>query len=466
MAQFIAVIDIGKTNAKVAIVDSSIWSEVAVRTTPNNVLRTGPYPHFDIDGLWQFILSSIKQLNNAFPIAAISISTHGACGVLLDDNGELALPVLDYEYEGPNDLATLYDAARPPFSQTGSPRLSMGLNLGAQLFWQMHTFPDLAKQVAHILTYAQYWAYKLTGNMATEVTSLGCHTDLWNPWESRFSSLVSEQGWLKLMAPVHKAEDKLGTVTASVAALTGLSPSTPVTCGIHDSNASLYPYLNAREAPFSVVSSGTWVIAMAIGGAPIAPDPTRDTLVNVNAYGDPVPSSRFMGGREYNVLTQGQDNDFSKTDITSVLQNELYLLPAIENRSGPFKGSIHQWIGDEPDGGERFIAVSFYLAMMTSTCLELIGARGPTIVEGPFSGNKPYLGMLSAATGRTVVASQKSGTGTSIGAAMLANLSNINVSNQQTDTDKVIDSSPRNELTSYAKNWTRLAMSQFTHLTS
>ena len=28
--------------------------------------------------------------------------------------------------------------------------------------------------------YPQYWAYRLTGVLANEVTSLGCHTDLWN----------------------------------------------------------------------------------------------------------------------------------------------------------------------------------------------------------------------------------------------------------------------------------------------
>nr|WP_199178698.1 hypothetical protein [Acidimangrovimonas sediminis] len=83
-------------------------------------------------------------------------------------------------------------------------------------------------------------------------------------------------------------------------------PGTPVNCGIHDSNASLLPYLKGHEAPFAVVSTGTWVIAMAIGGRMSRNignlDEARDTLVNVNALGAPVPSARFMGGREYEAL--------------------------------------------------------------------------------------------------------------------------------------------------------------------
>jgi len=55
---------------------------------------------------------------------------------LIAQNGTLAAPILDYEHTGPDDMADAYDALRPPFSETGSPRLSMGLNLGAQLHWQ------------------------------------------------------------------------------------------------------------------------------------------------------------------------------------------------------------------------------------------------------------------------------------------------------------------------------------------
>ncbi len=77
-------------------------------------------------------------------------------------------------------------------------------------------------------------------------------------------------GWSPLFPPMAKASDRLGTLLPEIAARTGLPATTPVHVGIHDSNASLLPHLLARDAPFSVLSTGTWVIALAIGAQPDA----------------------------------------------------------------------------------------------------------------------------------------------------------------------------------------------------
>lgn len=415
----IAVIDIGKTNAKVALVERESLTEIAVARRPNAVVKGSPYPHYDIAGLWDFILDGLKRLQAEFGIDAISITTHGASAVLLDAEGKLATPALDYEFDGPDSLAAEYDAVRPPFAETGSPRLPLGLNLGAQLFWLFRAFPGLQERTRTILTYPQYWAFRLSGVAVNEVTSLGCHTDLWMPQAGRYSALVEREGWTALMAPVARAADRLGPVLPEIAAATGLGPDTPVVCGIHDSNASLYAHLVAREAPFSVVSTGTWVISMAVGGAKIMLDPARDTLVNVNAHGDPVPSARFMGGREFERLIGDGSKTCTRADVDAVLARGTMLLPAVENQSGPFQGRKAEWTVEEATltPAERFVAVSFYLALMTAMGLEIGGAQGPVLVEGPFAENAAYLDMLAAATGRPVEA--VAGTGTSLGAALL-----------------------------------------------
>ena len=415
----IAVIDIGKTNAKVALVDRENLREIAVTKRPNAVLQGPPYPHYDVEGLWQFILDGLKRFQAEFGVDAISITTHGASAVLLDADGQLAAPALDYEFDGPDTLAADYDAIRPPFAETGSARLPLGLNLGAQLFWQFRTFPDLKAKTQVILTYPQYWAFRLSGVAVNEVTSLGCHTDLWMPEEGKYSSLVEREGWTDLMAPVARAADRLGPILPEIAGKTGLAADTPVICGIHDSNASLYAHLAVRDAPFAVVSTGTWVISMAVGGAKVALDPARDTLVNVNAYGDPVPSARFMGGREFERLIGDGQVDFAPADLDSVLARGAILLPAVENQSGPFQGRKAAWTVEEArlSPAERYVTVSFYLALMTATGLDIVGAEGPVLVEGPFAANRAYLDMLAATTGRPVEA--VAGTGTSIGAALL-----------------------------------------------
>ncbi len=412
----IAVLDIGKTNAKLALVEAPSMREIAVVTRPNTVRPGPPYPHFDLEGHWAFFLHHLAAFQAAHGVDAISVTTHGASIVLLDEAGALAAPMLDYEHPGPDTCAKTYDALRPDFTATGSARLPMGLNVGAQLHWLLQD-PGLAARTAHILTYPGYWGWRLTGVMSCDVTSLGCHTDLWEPATARFSPLVETLGLTAKMAPPRKPAEVLGTISPEVAKATGLPATTPVSVGIHDSNASLYPYILGREAPFAVVSTGTWVVAMAIGGAPVALDPARDGLVNVNALGQPVPSARFMGGREFELLREGCTPP-APTDRAAVLQG-IMLLPSVEPGSGPFPGHQMRWIAPPATGGQRMLAVSWYLALMTQTCLGLIGARGPVIVEGPFARNPDYLDMLAALCPFGVEIAT-SATGTSTGAALLA----------------------------------------------
>ena len=75
---------------------------------------------------------------------------------------------------------------------------------------------------------------------------------------------------MQVAASIFKAYDVRGvvpdTITPEVAQATGLDPATPVICGLHDSNASLLPHLLARRPPFTVLSTGTWVIVFAVGG--------------------------------------------------------------------------------------------------------------------------------------------------------------------------------------------------------
>lgn len=415
----IAVIDIGKTNAKLALVDLSDLSEIAVVTRPNTVRPGPPWPHFDVDGHWDFLLDALTRFHADHGIDAISVTTHGASAALLATDGSLAAPILDYEHTGPDDLAAEYDAIRPDFGETGSPRLGMGLNIGAQLHWQFDMDPKLKDRTATIVTYPQYWGYRLTGVAASDVTSLGCHTDLWVPTEARFSSLVDRLGIGDKIARARPSGDVLGVVLPEIAARTGLNPATPVYCGIHDSNASLLPHLMGYEVPFSVVSTGTWVVVMSVGGRPVTLDPGLDTLINVNALGEPVPSARFMGGREHDLIMGGPYSDPTEADIDAVLDNGVQLLPAVVPETGPFKGQAARWHPLEPEGGRRAAALAFYLALVTARCLSLIGHSGPVILEGPFARNRCYRTMLASATGSEVHA-MKGATGTSQGAALLA----------------------------------------------
>ncbi|MBP2448532.1 FGGY-family carbohydrate kinase [Rhizobium leguminosarum] len=421
----IAVLDIGKTNAKVVVLDSETGAEIAVLKRPNIAIKTAPYPHYDIEALWSFALDALKRLAGETGFDAISVTTHGAAAALLGQDGTLAMPVIDYEHEYPEEIRDAYTALRPAFGETFSPRLAMGLNVGAQLHYQKTAFPEEFAGVVTILTYAQYWTARLTGIAANELTSLGCHTDLWNPKAGEYSSLVDRLGIRTLMAPIRSAFDALGPVLPEIATELGLAAPVPVYCGIHDSNASLLPHLVHREAPFAVVSTGTWVINFGVGGDLAHLDQDRDALANVDAYGRAVPSSRFMGGREFEILSAEVgpvDEKAAQAAIGPVIGRGMMLLPNIAPGSGPFPGKASRWIGaDRASREERYATACLYLALMTDACLGLIGAKGPIIVEGPFALNATYLALLAALAGREVNAVPGT-TGTSQGAALLTGI--------------------------------------------
>ncbi|WFU91603.1 FGGY-family carbohydrate kinase (plasmid) [Rhizobium sp. CC1099] len=421
----IAVLDIGKTNAKVVVLDSQTGTEIAAAKTANTVIRSGIYPRYDIESLWGFAVDALKSFAAKPGFDAISITTHGASAALLSADGKLAMPVLDYEHEYPQEIRDAYTALRPPFEETYSPRQSMGLNVGAQLHYQKTAFTEEFAKVATIVTYPQYWAARLTGVTANELTSLGCHTDLWNPKTGEYSSLVDRLGIRNLMAPIRSAFDALGPVLPDIAAEIGLATEIPVYCGIHDSNASLLPHLVAQRAPFTVVSTGTWVVNFGVGGDLTHLDPKRDALANVDAYGRAVPSSRFMGGREFEILSAEIGNVPLK-DVAAalgpVVAGNLMLLPNVAPGSGPFPDRKRHWLNaDGASPAQRYAAMCLYLALMTEACLALIGANGPVIVEGPFALNETYLKVLAALMERDVIALPGS-TGTSQGAALLTGI--------------------------------------------
>ncbi|MBX2824054.1 MAG: carbohydrate kinase [Gammaproteobacteria bacterium] len=454
MLRYVAVVDLGKTNSKVAVVDTSIAEEVFVVKQAAVVKKDDLYPCLDHEVIEQFIVESLRSLAGRYVIDAITITTHGATAALIDAAGELVLPVLDYEFSGVDDLRSQYEPQRSEFAVTGSPPLPDGLNIGAQLYWQQSVFPELFSRVRWVLTWPQYWVYRLSGEIHNDVTSLGCHTDLYEPVNSRYSALVDELGWHSIMPPLARSGSLSGTLTAAMSSRTQLPADLPVYTGIHDSNASLVPHLQAQSVPFSVVSTGTWFIAMAVGGSVPELDETQDMLLNVNARGESVPTARFMGGRERELLAPSVDSaDIGEQTLDQFLHNEdspALLMPSMVQRTGPFPDARSAWLGTSVDNDPELhsCAVAFYLALMTDQCLQLVGSDGQIFIEGPLAQDHLYTRMLSAVSDQTVSLSDTQ-TGTSVGAAML-----ISEPDKAPEYQRVtLDSDRREQLRHYASEW-------------
>ena len=416
----VAALDVGKTNVKAVLFDEA-GAMLAERSQPNGPLAPDaqwPYPRLDVDAIWVFALKALAELNRVSPITAISISTHGASGVLVDDNGP-SPPPMDYEFSGFEELDAEYDAIRPAFEETLSPRAPLGLNVGRSVYYYERRYPELFAKARAFLLYPQFWFWKLTGELASEVTSLACHGDLWRPREARLSSLVESRGWAPLFPPRRNAWDS-SPILPEVAAQAGLSPDVRVHCGAHDSNLSLVPHIQSRTDPFSVVSTGTWVILMAVGGTG-ALDPVWDQLANVDVLGRPTPCGRFMGGREFAVLAGANPARIGAEEVAQVVASGTLALPAFSDAGGPFwnrKGRIE---GPEPATAEgRTALATLYVALMTELMMTQLQAPGDWIVEGGFVRTPAFAHVLAAlAPGRRVLVAATTA-GPAEGAARLA----------------------------------------------
>lgn len=411
----IVVFDVGKTNAKVALVDPALGQEIWSARRPNDVIEGAEGRELDVAAIEAWLLDSLRAAPQRERVAAIVPIAHGAAAVLVDHQGNV-LVAPDYEDPRFDSVADEYAALRDPYSLTFSPSLPHGLNLGRQLFYLQTRRETLFERASHILMYPQYWSWRLSGVMSTEVTSLGTHTDLWRPHEQAYTQLARRQGWARRMPSMRSASDRLGRLRESVVAATGLPADCAVSCGIHDSNASYLRFLMDREREaFTVVSSGTWTIVMANRGDLRRLREDRDMLANVNAFGAPVATARYMGGREYETIAGGGEEPTIDA-VIGVLSAGAIALPSFAS-GGPYAGRQGSIEGDEAlVGTQRTALATLYSALMTALLIESLGAAGEIFVDGPLARNPLFSRLLAACVPVGTVRTYPEGGGTRVAA--------------------------------------------------
>jgi L-fuculokinase len=389
-------LDVGKTNAKVAFMDPRTGSEVWSSKRANQVVASESMRQLDVVEIERWLLRSLQQAPHRERVSVIVPIAHGAAAVFIDNAGNV---VAAPDYEDPifEAVRDEYERERDAFAETFSPSLPLGLNLGRQLYFLGQRRNEQFAKSTHALLYPQYWAWRLSGVMASEVTSLGCHTDLWYPRRRTFSELVRRRDWSRLFPKVRFAGEPLGLVTPEVAQASGLRRDCRVVCGIHDSNASYLEHLLARPrgTPFTVISSGTWTVIMANAADPSRLRAERDMLANVDARGEIVSTARFMGGREYELIA-GPDAVPDEEAINNVLHRHVMAVPAFA-RGGPFMGHPGKVLhAGNLSATERAAVATLYTVLMSELLLDNLGASGDVVVDGPLAQNR-FFGPLLAA---------------------------------------------------------------------
>ncbi|MES2880675.1 MAG: FGGY family carbohydrate kinase, partial [Bacteroidota bacterium] len=203
----IAIFDVGKTNKKLFLFnqDYEVVFERSARFT-ETVDEDGDACE-NIDSLRLSVFDSLRNVfaRKEFDVKAINFSTYGASFVYIDEHGEALMPLYNYLKPYPEELKKKfyndYGGEDEFSSRTASPVLG-SLNSGMQLYRLKYEQPKIFSKVKHALHLPQYLSYLITCKPYSDVTSLGCHTNLWDFKKDTYHHWVGKEGMDSLLPPV------------------------------------------------------------------------------------------------------------------------------------------------------------------------------------------------------------------------------------------------------------------------
>ncbi|WP_353132679.1 FGGY family carbohydrate kinase [Pseudopedobacter sp.] len=299
----IAVFDVGKTNKKLFLFDEHyrIVYEKSARFI-ETVDEDGD-PCENLESLRLSVFDSLSEVlrKEEFEIKALNFSTYGASFVYIGEDGLPVAPLYNYLKPYPEHLLkqfyNTYGGEEEFAKNTASPVLG-SLNSGMQLYRIKYERPELFKKIKYALHLPQYLSYLVTGKVFTDITSIGCHTNLWDFQKNDYHKWVYEEGIAEKFAPILPGDQVLETAFQG--------HSFKVGAGLHDSSAALIPYLENFHEPFILLSTGTWCISLnPFNHRPLSLDELKqDSLCYMNYKGTPVKASRLFAGYEHEQETK------------------------------------------------------------------------------------------------------------------------------------------------------------------
>jgi sugar (pentulose or hexulose) kinase len=435
----IAVADVGYTSTKLALYapDGRLAAE---RRVPSVHHEGPPYRWIDPEPMASFFRSTLPELDALLPVDVVVPTAHGAAMAMLDADGQLALPIMDYTSEPPRDIVAAYRTRMPSFAESLCRLLPMSNTHALQMYWQSRAHPAAFARATQIFPFIQYVGYRLCGRAVIEVTSMSCQTQLVDMAQGGFSSLIKAEGWDSRFPPMVPAWDAIGTLKPEFCG-SGLRGRGVVLAGVHDSSSSYARYLAAGLGDFTLLSTGTWSIAYDTSAGADGLSEARDTAINADIFGRKVAISRFFGGKEYELAARDAAGvPASLEAVAGLVAGGSFALPSFSGSSGPMPGSAGRgrFAGPPPrDAAERASLATLYCALMVSEQLDALGAAHDIVVDGPFARNGVMLELLGQLRPGRAIRASRLLDGTAAGAACLALVRDGELPRIAIDTDDI-----------------------------
>jgi sugar (pentulose or hexulose) kinase len=422
----IAIFDVGKTNKKLFLFDERyrIVYEKSARFV-ETVDEDGD-PCENLDSLEISVFDSLREVSRLtdFDIRAINFSAYGASFVHIGEYGRPVAPLYNYLKEFPKDLAEkfykTYGGEALWARETSSPVLG-NLNSGMQLYWLKYRKPELFAKIKYSLHLPQYLSYLLTGEACTDITSIGCHTGLWDFEKNDYHHWVYREGVAEKFAPIVPSDGVLEGKGAAPGELVGI--------GLHDSSAALIPYLVNFTEPFLLISTGTWCISLnPFNTTPVTDeDLASDCLCYMQYKGSPVKASRLFAGNEHEIQVKRIASHFN---INTSLFKHIDFDPAIVNHLNQLEGispvSLREsaFVTRDLASFENYTEAYHQLIMdiMEQQYLSTSRVLSPQVkrifVDGGFGKNAVYMNLLAAAFPHLEIFAASMAQATAVGVAI------------------------------------------------
>ncbi|WP_440133974.1 FGGY-family carbohydrate kinase [Chitinophaga sancti] len=448
----IAILDIGKTNKKLFLINEQyhIVYERGV-SFPETKDEDGDNCE-DIRLLTRWVKDGLIELTTqpAFHVKAMNFSTYGASFVYLNEKGEVIAPLYNYLKSYPttlqDDFNNKYGGQLQICSETASPALG-SLNAGLQLYRIKEQQPELYKQIRYALHLPQYVSYLISGKFMTDITSIGCHTMLWDFANQQYHHWVKEEGLLEKLPAIFPGDEVVtckangleeGSNNDSSNSPHGVSTTAPdylVGAGLHDSSAALIPYLESFREPFILISTGTWCITLnPFNTQTLTPEELeQDCLCYLTYQGRPVKAARLFAGNEHEQQVR-RLSEYYQTPVNYYQQIAFdpaifAQLQATAVKEAPLSGKdllrasrfAHRSLSDFTSYEIAYhqLIMDLMEQQQHSTALVTTGTAVRRIfVDGGFGKNPVYMHMLAAAFPQMEVFAASVAQATAIGAAL------------------------------------------------
>jgi sugar (pentulose or hexulose) kinase len=405
----IAIFDVGKTNKKLFLFDRNykIVYERAVRLAETTDDDGDPCE--DVNGLRLTVFDLLREvfMQKKFEIKALNFSSYGASFVYLDEERQTAAPLYNYLKEYPEVLKQkFYDSygGAEAFSyHTASPVLG-SLNSGMQLYRIKYEKPQLFRQIKYALHLPQYLSFLISGNVFSDITSIGCHTNLWDFAKNEYHYWVKQEGLLEKLAPLRSGDTVIPALFPGNNYAVGI--------GLHDSSAALIPYLVNFSEPFILISTGTWNISLnPFNDSPLTKEELEnDCLCYMSYLGKPVKASRLFAGYEHEQQVKRigehfhqnagryREMEYNPKVIARLRDTEEFQnMPDDKNKPNTFDFRFRQ-PGDFTNDEEAYhrLLLDIVAQQYASTQMVLKGTGVKRIfVDGGFSKNVIYMNLLA-----------------------------------------------------------------------